>query len=341
MTRVSVLINNYNYGRFLADCIDSALAQGYEHTEIIVVDDGSTDDSDEVLKQYADRISIIQKANGGQGSAYNAGFEKSLGDIVIFLDSDDVLNPDVVELAVGAFSDSSVAKVQWRLRIIDDRGAPIGGVFPSVLHSGSVSKIIENFGMYGSPPGSGNAFRRSAIADFFPLDETLWQIAADTVPVVVAPFNGKVITLAGVGGGYRIHDKSHHSDEFVLNNSPSRPSDAVRLAARSRAQVFDMLKGAGFILAPFLFEMPAQVKLRLISLKALPREHPVQGDTLLRILSDAWASICCWPGFTFKKRWLYGVWFLVVAIAPTELSKKIILRSIRFARKAPTTSAPV
>lgn len=332
---VSVLINNFNYGRFLGNCIDSALAQTYTNIEIIVVDDGSTDDSTEVLDRYRESVTIVWQANGGQGAAYNTGYAKSCGDVVIFLDADDVLAPGVLAQAVAEFSDDSVAKVQWRLQVIDDRDQPGGGVFPDVLHSGSVTDIIQKFGIYGSPPGSGNAFRRSAIEPFFPINKALWRIAADTVPVVVAPFSGKVVTLSGIGGGYRIHDKPEAAGAFVLNNSPAKPAEAVRLANQCREQVFDLLLKAQLIVQPFKFEMPAQVKLRLICRKALPDENPVQGDSLLKILADAFSSVCRWPGFNFRKRLLYALWFLSVAVTPTELAKKIILRGLRYSRSTP------
>src|SRR5437764_1069566 len=91
MPDVSVIINNYNYGRFLAEAIESALSQTLPATEVIVVDDGSTDNSPEVIGRYEGRIRSIMKSNGGQASALNAGFGASSGDVVIFLDADDVL----------------------------------------------------------------------------------------------------------------------------------------------------------------------------------------------------------------------------------------------------------
>ncbi len=91
---VSILINNYNYGKFLAEAFDSALAQTYDRCETIVVDDGSTDNSPEIIASYGDRIVPIFKTNGGQASAFNAGFAASSGDIICFLDADDVFLPE-------------------------------------------------------------------------------------------------------------------------------------------------------------------------------------------------------------------------------------------------------
>ena len=100
---VSVIVDNYNYGRYLAQSIESALAQTYARTEVIVVDDASTDDSPTVIRRYARVVPVFKAVNSGQASALNAGFLASHGEIVIFLDADDYLEPDAVarEEAVG------------------------------------------------------------------------------------------------------------------------------------------------------------------------------------------------------------------------------------------------
>jgi glycosyltransferase involved in cell wall biosynthesis len=87
---VSIIINNYNYGRFVREAIDSGLNQTYSHKEVIVVDDGSTDDSREIIASYGNGITSVLKENGGQASAFNAGFAVSQGDIICFLDADDI-----------------------------------------------------------------------------------------------------------------------------------------------------------------------------------------------------------------------------------------------------------
>src|SRR5207248_7064015 len=99
----------------------------YARTEVIVVDDGSTDDSRAVMARYGDRIVPLLKENGGQGSAFNAGFRVSRGEIVIFLDSDDLLLPAAVETVVPRFRDPRVTKAHWPLFAIDERGNRRGG----------------------------------------------------------------------------------------------------------------------------------------------------------------------------------------------------------------------
>ena len=71
--RVSIIINNYNYGQYLGSAISSALSQSYSSVEVIVVDDGSTDNSQEVIGNYTKSIVPVVKPNGGQGSAFNEG----------------------------------------------------------------------------------------------------------------------------------------------------------------------------------------------------------------------------------------------------------------------------
>lgn len=331
---VSVLINNFNYGRFLGACIESALTQTYPDIEVIVVDDGSTDDSVLIAKSFADRVVLIEQANTGQGGAYNAGFARAKGDIIIFLDADDLLGKDVVRQVVVSFRDATVAKVQWRLQLINDSGAKIDGLFPDTLHSGDIKPIIRRFGNYASPPGSGNAYRKSALAPFFPMQQDVWRIGADTLPVLVTPFSGKVVSLDEPGGFYRIHDKPNHGSAFVLNNSPAIPSKAVSLDVESREAVHKALAEAGLISSAYELEMPAQVKTRLISLKVAPEDHPLPYDSVFACLRDGYRSVIFWPGFTVKKRLLYLAWISVVGFAPMWLSKKIILAGMRRARSS-------
>src|SRR4051794_8812023 len=111
MSLASVVIDNYNYARFLPEAIDSALRQTWPATEVIVVDDGSTDRSRQIMAAYGDRIVPVFKENGGQNSALNAGFNRSRGEVVLFLDSDDALLPTAAEAAMGAFAEPDVVKV--------------------------------------------------------------------------------------------------------------------------------------------------------------------------------------------------------------------------------------
>src|SRR5262245_58814803 len=100
MRTVSVIIPNYNYGRFLREALDSALNQTLPPLEVIVVDDGSTDESPEILESYGDRIRVIRQKNQGVGIARNTGAEAARGELLAFLDADDYWFPQKLEKQV-------------------------------------------------------------------------------------------------------------------------------------------------------------------------------------------------------------------------------------------------
>ena len=96
---VSIIVPMYNSEKYIVRCIDSLLEQSYENIEIIVVDDGSSDNSVEIIKKYNDnRINIYQKRNEGVSATRNLGIEKSNGDFLLFVDSDDYVSKDIVKV---------------------------------------------------------------------------------------------------------------------------------------------------------------------------------------------------------------------------------------------------
>lgn len=123
MPKVSVVIPNYNYGRFLAAAISSVLAQTYSNIEIIVVDDGSTDNSIEVLQRFGKQIKWFGQKNMGVSCARNRGVAESSGEILAFLDSDDLWIPQKLEKQIEVFeSDKSVGLVHCGYVDIDKSG---------------------------------------------------------------------------------------------------------------------------------------------------------------------------------------------------------------------------
>lgn len=93
---VSVVIPTYNAAEFLGETLDSVLAQTYPNLEVIVVDDGSTDATPELLRTYGERITVLRQANAGQAAARNRGARLARGEFLAFLDSDDLWDPDKI-----------------------------------------------------------------------------------------------------------------------------------------------------------------------------------------------------------------------------------------------------
>lgn len=113
--KVSVVIPAFNAACYLPAALDSILSQTFPDIEIVVVNDGSTDDTVAVIQCYGSRITAIHQDNRGQCAAANAGFEASSGDLIKFFDADDIMDPDMIRLQVEALGDrrDAVAMGEW------------------------------------------------------------------------------------------------------------------------------------------------------------------------------------------------------------------------------------
>jgi glycosyltransferase involved in cell wall biosynthesis len=125
MPRVSCIIPNFNYARYLRTAIDSALAQTHREIEVIVIDDGSTDGSAEVLRGYGDRVRWFGQPNRGVSAARNRGIQEARGEFIGFLDADDAWHPRKIELQLALTNDREVGLVHCWVREVDADGEPI------------------------------------------------------------------------------------------------------------------------------------------------------------------------------------------------------------------------
>ena len=212
----TIIIDNYNYERYLGQTIDSALSQNYSNIEVIVVDDGSTDRSGEIISSYGDKITVVLKPNGGQASAFNAGFRKSRGEVIFFLDSDDILFPDAVKNAVHLFVEYELVKVQWPLWVIDEDGVKTGATRPpQVPNDGDLRDVVLRGGPTScvSSPTSGNAWARHYLEKVLPMPEDVayYKVCADEYLYTLAPVFGLIKTISKPQGLYRVHGKNIYS----------------------------------------------------------------------------------------------------------------------------------
>jgi glycosyltransferase involved in cell wall biosynthesis len=212
---VSLLINNYNYALYLKEAIDSALNQTYSNTEVIVVDDGSTDNSREIIANYQKRVIPIYKENGGQASALNAGFAVSRGEIVCLLDSDDVWLPQKVEKAVEAFcSYPEAAIVYHRVQNVDEAGTATGQPWPpyNPIRGNISSQVARTGGWWPFPPSTALSFSRKFLCKVMNVPEEEYRICADTYLADLAPFWGEVVGIEQVLSHYRLHSSNTWSN---------------------------------------------------------------------------------------------------------------------------------
>jgi glycosyltransferase involved in cell wall biosynthesis len=213
----SVVVNNHNYERFVGQAIESALAQTHRRTEVIVVDDGSTDGSREVISGFGDRIVRIFQENSGQASALTAGYQAAQGDVVCFLDADDALDPCALADACRELERSSAVCVHWPLREVVD-GTPTGQVRPhGPIPAGDrlEALLAEGPDSQVHPPTSGSLWRRDFLERCFPLPVIEHELAATSANVdaylaSLAPLYGPVGSLSEPRAIYRLHAQSNY-----------------------------------------------------------------------------------------------------------------------------------
>jgi glycosyltransferase involved in cell wall biosynthesis len=125
---VSIIIPNYNHGRYIADAIASILAQAYRRFEIIVVDDGSTDNSREIVAQYGDAVTYIWQENQGLSAARNTGIKAANGDYIALLDADDMYEPDFLStLVFSMLANPDADGIYCGYQFVDDINRPLPG----------------------------------------------------------------------------------------------------------------------------------------------------------------------------------------------------------------------
>jgi glycosyltransferase involved in cell wall biosynthesis len=145
---VSVVIPVYNNRNFIGDAIESVLCQTLSPLEIIVVDDGSTENNNDILKKYSKKIIFIQQENRGPASARNTGIRNAKGDFIAFLDSDDIWVPNKMEKQMALFSSNpDLVMVYSRFVVFDGKACENMADWPKSVYSGEIFEklLAENF----------------------------------------------------------------------------------------------------------------------------------------------------------------------------------------------------
>lgn len=211
-SKISIIISNYNYEKYISEAIDSVLNQTYQNFELIIVDDGSVDNSrtiiEEYQEQYPNQIKALFKTNGGQASAFNAGFAIAKGEIIAFLDADDYWYPDKLETI--AYYHQSYKGIQHNLLINNDKKF-------TLLEDGVAKqkKGLELFGFLGTIPTSGLSFNREALESIFPIPEMDYRICADLYVKILFLNYHDIYSIDTPKGCYRSHD----SNQWFVNQA--------------------------------------------------------------------------------------------------------------------------
>lgn len=318
---VSVIINNYNYAQFLPQAIDSALVQCYSPLEVIVVDDGSTDNSREVIAQYGDRIQAIFQSNGKQAAALNTGFAASKGNLLLFLDADDYLLPNAIKQIVEAFQ-PGIGKVHFRLKVVGGNDQPLSYFIPSVgmqLAEGEVLSGLLQTSSYVSAPMSGNAYRRETLNPVFPIPDE-YKTTADDYLMISTPFYAR--KLAGINepmGAYRVHDSNQWALTAVSGSRFRRfvNHDLQNFALlRQRAESMNL-----HVPADLEQRSLGRIWSRLASLRLEPQDHPVKTDHVVPLVIWGLTALWKFSNHNLPKRFIYSLLFFWVGFTPVPLAR--------------------
>lgn len=242
--RVSVLITNYNYASFLDQAITSVFSQTYGDIEIVVCDDGSTDDSVAALRRLESlhgHLDILIKGNGGQASALNAAYARCKGDVICLLDADDYFGIHKVERVLEALRADDVGFVVHPLTLVNTEGHVIGSL--SNLNPSEqgwiADAVLHRGGRWRSAPTSGISLRREAARVIFPLPEEAFRISADGFIFTLAPLLTRVGVLPESLAFYRQH--THNATAWARETSAISSDRSAAVIARISREVNERL----------------------------------------------------------------------------------------------------
>jgi glycosyltransferase involved in cell wall biosynthesis len=240
---LTVLIDTYNYGHFIEQAIESVLSQDFpmDQLEILVVDDGSTDDTADRMKKYGSKINYLRKSNGGQASAFNFGLARARGEIVFLLDADDYFLSGKVRRVVEEFQKHpEVGMIYHSLELLDTtssklkRGtpgfAPISGFLP-----GEENKLHAFY----AHQTSSLAFRMGILRRLLPVPDSL-RIQADAFIELTAVLLAPILALSEPLAVYRIHGKNLSYPDWAESTPEAlqrRAASYVRVLKEVRAWI--------------------------------------------------------------------------------------------------------
>ncbi|MGH7999246.1 MAG: glycosyltransferase family 2 protein [Brasilonema sp.] len=301
---VSILIANYNYAKYIGETLDSVLSQTYPHFEAIICDDGSKDNSCEIVESYAkkdSRIKLVRQQNGGVASALNTAYRNSNGEIVCVLDADDIWMPSKLQKVVEAFqSDSRGGFIIDNLINIDGDSKIIKSTptFSELSSGWKAPFAMENGGFaYNIPPASALSIRRK-VADFiFPMNEAFTR-NADSLISYLAPLITVIVAVPEVLTQFRLHGSNLTSSRSYVLKDFERDVSNWERTHQEQKQLLTRVYGKG--VAEKLTGLEKSVKylhFRYVAmrLKQVPREETKKAHQQLTAHSHF--------GYSAPERW--------------------------------------
>ena len=322
--KLSIIIANYNYRDFVGAAIESALAVDWADKEVIVVDDASTDDSRSVIDRFQGKVAAYFRPKSNQLGAHMFGFEQSTGDIIIFLDADDLLEPDVMQ-EVAKLWRPGVSKVQYRMNLIDATGTQLGSALPQFPPNDNPEELRRTFlrtMAYTTPPGSGNAYSRDFVRKVFAFGPTIPQ--SDAVLLTIAPILGDVLTIRKPLARLRIHDASWGSMMRSLN--PAKLRQLLHQDIQRAHLLATVCRQMGLPVSRDPLERSFHhLQYRLASYLVEPSAHPFPEDTKSSLVFRLMSAVAKSSQMSPRDRAILLAWTISCALAPRHYRRNLIL----------------
>jgi glycosyltransferase involved in cell wall biosynthesis len=325
--RISVVIINYNYGEFIEKCIRSVLEQSYRAYQIVVVDDGSSDNSKLIIEKFTDIVEPIFQPQSGHVEAANSGFSRVCGEVCIFLDADDLLYEKCLANICDNWN-SNIAKMQFRLDTIDRDGFNQDMPFPKFnidLTSSEVQRQAIEFGVYPWTVSSGNAYSVSFLRNVFPIDSKVIYRSPDGYLNKIAPLFGEVKSVTNVLGAYRVHGR----------NAWAQDGKNVKTDALVRWLNFDLVLHKAFsehaqkrghtINTTRHMRSLQQLEHRLLVCRISPKENPHARDNRLNLFVSGLKFLPDAPNISIFGKAIWLIWIFVMAFLPKLVVRKVFL----------------
>jgi glycosyltransferase involved in cell wall biosynthesis len=220
---ISIIIPCFNREKYISDAIDSCLKQTYKNIEIIVVDDGSTDNSVEIIKsKYYDKLKLIVQVNQGSASARNAGLFSAKGEFIIFLDSDDWLSDDLVEAHVNTINKWQNVEICCADSVTVTSDGTMSEVNRSIWPT-TPSNPIRLFLLKPPPFPACEIYRKSTILKHGGFDEQMRAFTDSVVRLKITLSGGLVVRT---DGGFAVYRPVENS---ITRNSLNIHKHAIKL----------------------------------------------------------------------------------------------------------------
>ncbi len=326
--KFTIVITSYNYENYIGAAIESALGQTRAIDQILVIDDGSTDGSREIISGYKDRITAIFQENAGMVGAWNRAYDFVEGDIVIYLDADDLLHSNAAEEIENRWT-PQLSKIQYDLEVIDEHGELLGRRFCDFRSEQSAEYTHDLFlrtGTYIWPVTSGNAYARKFLDQLMPLTP---PGGCDGVLNTLAPLYGDVATITAPLGQYRLHGKNKS-----LGGGSNRVRDFSK-AIRLRHEEFEVLRQHAEILGVKLSgDNMMDNELTFVSYRMMAKKlHQEYWKSEMDTVARLWrlGVDCAYrENRKIRKKIMHVVWLSVFALTNKSLAQQLV--NIRYRR---------